>query len=328
MKINVLDLAPVGEGQTVADAFRASKELAIKAEEWGYSRFWIAEHHNIEGVASAATPVLIAHIAGHTKTIRVGSGGVMLPNHSPLIVAEQFGTLETLFPGRIDLGLGRAPGTDPRTMKAIRGDNNSRGDDFPELLAQLEGYLAPREEGRRVRAIPGEGVSVPIWILGSSLFSAQLAGMQGRPYAFAGHFAPQLLHEALHVYRSYFRPSVQLKSPYVMVGVPIVAAPTSREAERLATTVKRIFLSMVRGHRLRALPPVDSMQGLWTPQEEAAVSTLLSTMIVGDVDETRAGMAKLASETGADELIITSHVYHHEDRLKSYELIAKAREFK
>lgn len=324
MKLNVLDLAPVGEGQTVAEAFRATRELAIKAEEWGYSRYWIAEHHNIEGVASAATPILIAHVAASTKTIRVGSGGIMLPNHAPLIVAEQFGTLETLFPGRIDLGLGRAPGTDPRTARAIRGGAGARGDDFPTLLAELESYFTPQGEERRVRAIPGEGVRVPLWILGSSLFSARLAGMQGKPYAFAGHFAPSLLREALHVYRAHFQPSAQLKSPYVMVGVPIVAAETRREAERLATTVKRIFLSMVRGHRLRAAPPVESMEGIWTPQEEAAVNELLSMLIVGDVSDVRAGIRRLEQETGADELIISSHVYHPEDRLRSYGLIAES----
>lgn len=320
---SVLDLAPYPEGQTIADAFRHSRDLAQHAEEWGFHRYWVAEHHNIEGIASAATPLLIGHIAEATRKIRVGSGGIMLPNHAPLIVAEQFGTLETLYPKRIDLGLGRAPGSDGITMRAIRRDSPTRGDDFSELIEELEYYFAPAEPGQKLRAIPGAGITVPIWILGSSLYSAELAARLGRPYAFAGHFAPQMMYQALDIYRSKFKPSAHLKKPRVMIGVSVVAAETTAKAQFLATTLYQMFLGLIRNARSQAKPPVASMDALWNPAEEAAVKSMLSTLILGDRDQVRAGLQKLADSTKADEFIITSHLYSHEDRLKSYEIIAE-----
>jgi luciferase family oxidoreductase group 1 len=317
--LSVLDLAPYPQGQTIADAFRNARDLAQHAERWGYHRYWVAEHHNIEGIASAATPLLIGNIAEATSRIRVGSGGIMLPNHSPLVVAEQFGTLETLYPRRIDLGLGRAPGTDQTTMRAIRRD--VREQDFGDEIEELMYYFAPAEPGQKVRAIPGAGMDIPIWILGSSLYSADLAGRTGRPYAFAGHFAPKLMLDAVELYRSRFKPSKYLSEPRVMIGVSVVAADTSERAHFLATTIYQQFLGMVRGQRTQAKPPVASMDAIWSPAEEMAVKSMLSTLIVGDQAEAREGLQKLVDSTGADEIIITSHLFHHDDRLKSYELI-------
>ncbi len=318
--LSILDLAKYSQGQSVGDAFRKSKELAKAAEGWGYKRFWLAEHHNIEGVASAATSVLIGHIAGETNTIRVGSGGIMLPNHPPLVIAEQFGTLATLYPGRIDLGLGRAPGSDQTTAKALRRDPMA-GLDFGSLIEELEIYFRPAEPGQKLRAIPGEGIDVPIWILGSSTYSARLAAQLGRPYAFAGHFAPAAMLEAFEIYRRYFEPSSHLQKPWTMAGVPVVAADTDEEAHFLATSVQQVFLNLIRGQPRPSRPPVHSMS--WSPNEEAAVQSMTRMMVVGSPLTVRAGLQKYIEDTGADELIITSEPYDSDKRLRSFELIAQ-----
>lgn len=321
--ISILDLAKYYPGRTtIAEAFQATRELAQKAEEWGYRRYWLAEHHNIEGVASAATAVLIGHVAQATKTIRVGSGGIMLPNHSPLVIAEQFGTLETLYPGRIDLGLGRAPGSDQLTNQAVRRSSTPGGDDFAELLEQLVYYFEAADPDQKLKAIPGEGVRVPIWILGSSLYSAHLAARVGRPYAFAGHFAPRAMMQALEVYRAEFRPSSFCEEPRVMVGVPIVVAETDDQAEYLATTIYQMFLGLVRNDRRISTAPVRSMDSLWSPAEKRAVESMVRMMIVGGPEKVKKGMQELIDMTQADELIITSDLYEQRDRFKSYELIA------
>lgn len=320
--LSVLDLAPYPKGKTVVDAFRATTDLAQRVEGFGYRRYWIAEHHNIEGIASAATAVLIGHVAGKTSTIRVGSGGIMLPNHSPLVIAEQFGTLASLYPGRIDLGLGRAPGSDRLTMRALRRDSEARGEDFPDLVAELRAYLAPSEPGQRLRAIPGEGTEVPIWILGSSLFSAELAARLGLPYAFAGHFAPAVMLQAFSMYRSLFEPSKTLARPYTMAGVPVVAADTNGQAEFLATTMYQAFLGIVRGTPRSALPPTENM--LWTAEEEMAVRSALKLLVVGDGEKVKKGLEELQELTQVDEFIVSSNFYLHEDRVRSYEILAKA----
>ncbi|RYF49572.1 MAG: LLM class flavin-dependent oxidoreductase [Cytophagaceae bacterium] len=323
-RLSVLDLVIYPEGKTIREAFHASRELALHAEKLGYTRYWMAEHHNLEGIASAATSILIGYIAENTSTIRVGSGGIMLPNHSPLVIAEQFGTLATLYPGRIDLGLGRAPGTDQVTMRALRRDSGMNGDDFAELIAELSYYFAPAEPGQKLKAIPGAGVDVPLYILGSSLYSARLSALLGRPYAFAGHFAPAMMHDAFAMYRREFRPSSVLEKPYVMVGVGVVAAPTDEEADYLATSLYQRFLSLIRGQLRRSEPPVKSMDGLWTRQEEDAVKSMMKTLIVGGPDKVRAGLESLQKSTGADEFVITSDLYEHSHRLRSYEIIAEA----
>ena len=323
-QLSVLDLVIYPQGKTIAEAFAASKELAQHTEKLGYTRYWMAEHHNLEGIASAATPILIGYIAENTKTIRVGSGGIMLPNHSPLVVAEQFGTLATLYPDRIDLGLGRAPGTDRMTMRALRRDNGLNGEDFAELIAELSYYLAPAEPGQKTKAIPGAGLDIPLYILGSSLYSARLAAQLGRPYAFAGHFAPQMMDEAFRLYRREFRPSMHLAKPYVMVGTQVVAGPTDEEAELLATSLYKRFLSLIRGQLRRSEPPVATMDGLWNRQEEDAVKSLLLTAVVGGPQTITKGLAELQDRTGADEFIITSDLYEHSHRLRSYEIIMDA----
>lgn len=320
--ISILDLASYPLGKDIADAFVASVDLAQHAETWGYKRYWLAEHHNIVGIASAATSVMIGHIAGKTKSIQVGSGGIMLPNHAPYIIAEQFGTLATLYPNRIDLGLGRAPGTDPVTTRAVRGPGGLRGSEFPELIEELLFYFTKAEVGQKVRAIPGEGIDVPIWILGSSLFSAELAARLGRPYAFAGHFAPQLMLPALELYRRHFRPSEALAQPHVMVGVPVVAADTDSQAQYLSTSLYQTFLNLVRGTFRQTPPPVDDMNALWNPAEEQAVKSMMQTLVCGGPETVRAGLDKLIAQTQADELIITSALFEHRDRLHSYEVIA------
>ena len=320
---SILDLAKYAEGSSIADAFTATKVLAQHAESWGYKRYWLAEHHNLEGVASAATAILIGYVAENTKSIRVGSGGIMLPNHSPLVIAEQFGTLATLYPGRIDLGLGRAPGSDQTTMRAIRGDSANLHTDFGDLIEMLMFYFSPAEPGQKLKAIPGAGIDVPIWILGSSLYSAQLAARIGRPYAFAGHFAPREMLAAFHVYRTQFKPSEYLDKPHTMVGVPIVAGETQDDAEFLATTLYQTYLGLVRGKLAPAKPPIQSMEGVWQPHEKAAVQSMTSTLIVGDRAQIKKGLENLIEVTGADELIITSDVFEQKDRLKSYEIIAE-----
>jgi luciferase family oxidoreductase group 1 len=320
--LSVLDLVSYPDGGDLPEAFAASRELARHVERLGFHRYWIAEHHNLDGIASSATVVVMGYIAGATSRIRVGSGGIMLPNHAPIVVAEQLGTLASLYPGRIDLGLGRAPGTDPVTMRALR--RHSDGSDFDRDVAELVSYFEPARPGQAVRAIPGAGVDVPVWILGSSLYSAHLAARIGRPYAFASHFAPADLLEALDVYRAEFRPSRELDRPRVMVGVPVVAAASDLEAERLATTLYLRSLGILRGQRAGLQPPVDSMEGLWSPAEQLAVAERMALMVVGGRERVREGLAQIVAATGADELILVSEAWDRAARLRSYSVIAEA----
>ena len=319
----VLDLAFVPSGATPADALHNTLDLARHAERWGYRRFWLAEHHNMVGIASAATSVVIGYVAGGTRTIRVGSGGVMLPNHSPLVIAEQFGTLESLYPGRIDLGLGRAPGTDQRTLRALRRDNTS-ADSFPQDVLELQGYLGPLQPGQAVQAVPGTGTKVPLWILGSSLYGAQLAAALGLPYAFASHFAPDELLPALEVYRANFRPSPQLDRPYAMVGANVIAAETDAAARRVFTSAQQAFTNLFRGARGQLLPPIDDIETYWTPLEKAQASRMLACSFVGSRATVREGVERFAAHTGADEIIVAAAIYEHAARLRSYEILADA----
>ena len=321
--LSILDLAFVPENGRPADALRRALELAQHAERWGYTRFWLAEHHNMAGVASAATSVVIGYIAGGTRTIRVGAGGIMLPNHSPLVIAEQFGTLESLYPNRIDLGLGRAPGTDQRTLRALRR-NPMSAESFPQDVVELQALLAPRAPGQVVEAVPGTGLEVPLWILGSSLYGAQLAAALGLPYAFASHFAPADLNAALATYRAAFRPSAQLEAPYAMVGVNVVVAPTDAEARRLFTSVQQGFANLLRGARGRLQPPIDDIESYWTPPEKAQASRMLACSFVGSPATVRAGLTQFVAETGADELIVAAGIFDQSARLRSYELLAEA----
>ena len=320
--LSVLDLAPVKKGGTIAESFQNSLELARHAERLGFTRFWLAEHHNMVGIASAATAVLIGYVAGGTSRIRVGSGGVMLPNHAPLVIAEQFGTLETLYPGRIDLGLGRAPGTDGLTVRALRRDPTATGFEFPQQVQELLGYLAPATDRQSVRAVPGAGTDVPVWLLGSSTFSAQLAAHLGLPFAFAGHFAPQEMLDALRLYRERFRPSQWRDRPHAMVGLPVIAADTDAKAQHLATTPKMKFLQLIRGEPFLMMPPVESMDGLWNPAERALVEARLGAAIVGGPETVERKIAEFLEKTEADELMINSDVYEFADRLRSLELVA------
>ncbi len=322
--LSILDLVRITEETDARGALDNARELAGRAEEWGYRRFWVAEHHNMPSIASAATSVVIGHIAAGTKSIRVGAGGIMLPNHSPLVIAEQFGTLAVLFPDRIDLGLGRAPGTDQLTVRALRRSPAS-ADSFPQDVLELQALLAPAQPGQAVRAVPGAGTRVPLWILGSSHFGAALAAELGLPYSFAAHFAPQQLLSALEIYRSRFKPSDQLDEPYAMVGVNIIAADSDEEARRLATTQQMSFVNLFRNN-IRGLsqPPIDNIEDYWTPMEKAQVSQMLSRSIVGAPDTVREGIAALVEETGANELIVVSDVYEHGARLHSFELISAA----
>jgi len=322
MAVSVLDLVGMRPHEHAGTAIARSANLAQHVEQWGYKRYWLAEHHSIPGLACSATPVLIGHLAAATKTIRVGSGGVMLPNHAPLVVAEQFGTLEALYPGRIDLGLGRAPGGDPQTMRALRRDLGQSGDDFPVLLDELRGYLGPERPGQIVRAIPGLGSNVPITLLGSSGFSAQLAGIQGLPFAFAAHFAPEHLYAAAQLYREEFRPSAVLREPYFMVAVQVIAAETDAAARRLFTTPQQRFLRLIRNQPVELLPPVDSMELLWQDWERAAVENRLGAAIVGSDATVKEGLEKLVGDTGANEVIVVTDTYEHEDRLESYRRVA------
>ena len=323
LPVSVLDLVGLHAGEAPGGGIARSVDLAQHVERWGYTRYWLAEHHSIEGLACSATAVLIGHIAGATKTIRVGSCGVMLPNHAPLVVAEQFGTLEAMYPGRIDLGLGRAPGGDFATMRALRRDLNQTGDEFPQLLEELRKYLGPAKPGQAVKALPGQGSNVPITLLGSSSFSAQLAGMLGLPFAFAAHFAPEYLYAAAQLYRQTFRPSEVLSKPYLMVAVQVIAGATDEEARRLFTTPQERFLQLIRNQPVELLPPVDSMELLWNEFERAAVENKLGSAIVGSNETVRAGLQKLVAETGADEVIVVTDTYEHEDRLRSYEKVAR-----
>lgn len=321
-RFSVLDLAPVRLGGTIAESFDNTVDLAQHAEKWGYTRFWLAEHHNMVGISSAATSVLIGHVACHTSSIRVGSGGVMLPNHAPIVIAEQFGTLETLYPGRIDLGIGRAPGTDPLTLRALRRDPRA-ADDFPDQVRELLAFLGPASERQPVKAVPGADTNVPVWLLGSSTFSAQLAAVMGLPFAFAAHFAPHEVYDALRLYRSRFQPSQWLDKPYAMVGLPVVAADTGDKAQRLATTITQRFLQLVRGENLLLHPPVETMDGVWTPNEKLLAQSRMTEAIVGDPETVRSGLETFLERTEADEIIISTELYDHADRLRSYELVSQ-----
>ncbi|MCY1413246.1 luciferase family oxidoreductase, group 1 [compost metagenome] len=323
IKFSTLDLVPVRADGSPAQSLRNSLDLAQHVEKFGYNRFWVAEHHNMDGIASSATAVLLSYLAGGTSTIRVGAGGVMLPNHAPLVIAEQFGTLESLYPGRIDLGLGRAPGSDQMTARALRRERSGSADDFPDDVEELVRYLGPRTAEQKVIAVPGYGTNVPIWLLGSSLFSAQLAGMRGLPYAFASHFAPRYMHEAIRIYRDHFQPSAVLDKPYVMLGVPLVAADTDEQANYLATSVYQRILALMRGQSLVQRPPVESMEGLWLPHEREAVGDFLGLAMVGGPKKIRAKLEVLLEQTQADELIFTCDLYEHANRIRSYQLLAQ-----
>ncbi len=322
MALSVLDLAPIVEGETPAHALRNSLELARHAESLGYTRYWVAEHHNMRGIASAATSVVIGYLAGGTSKIRVGAGGIMLPNHAPLVIAEQFGTLEALYPGRIDLALGRAPGTDQHTARALRRDW-SNPDEFPQDVLELQALLGPVEPGQAIVAVPGADSRVPLWILGSSLYGAQLAAALGLPYAFASHFAPDALLPALAAYRNGFRPSAQLERPYAMAGVGAYVAPSDAEAKRLFTSAQQQFTNMVRNRRGRLQPPIDDMERYWTPHEKAHVESMLRYSFAGAPETVRRALEGFVSMTGVDEVMVVSHIFDHAARLRSYELLAE-----
>jgi luciferase family oxidoreductase group 1 len=320
---SVLDLAPVAEGKTAADALHNSLDLAQHAERWGYRRYWLAEHHNMPGIASAATAVVIGYVANGTKKIRVGSGGIMLPNHSPLVIAEQFCTLAALYPNRIDLGLGRAPGTDMATARALRRDPVASADSFPRDVQELLTYTEPSASEQRIHAIPGGGNGVPIWLLGSSLFSAQLAAHLGLPFAFASHFAPDDLIEALAVYRERFKPSLGLKQPYTMVAANVFAADTDDEAHRLFTSAQQSFVNLRRGMPGRVPPPIDDIAAYATPFEIAQVNHALSCSAVGSAESVRIALRAFIGETNADEIMLSGHFYDHQARLRSFEIAAQ-----
>ncbi len=320
--LSVLDLSPILEGSTAAQSFRNSRDLAQHAESWGFRRYWLAEHHGMPGIASAATAVLMGYVAAATKSIRVGAGGIMLPNHSPLVIAEQFGTLESLYPGRIDLGLGRAPGSDQMTARAMRRNLNSDADEFPQDVVELMEYFSD-EPRTPVRAVPGTGLKVPMWILGSSTFGAQLAAALGLPYAFASHFAPQQLMQAIAIYRESFRPSARLAKPYVMLGFNVFAADTDEEAHFRASSMQQAFINLRSGHPKRLPPPVEGFMSRISPQERALLETVLPCSAIGSPDTVRAALSAFIERTGADELMITSQIFDHAARLRSYEIAAR-----
>ena len=323
-RLSMLDLVPVREGGTVRQALDLAVQTAQKAEALGFTRYWLAEHHNMPGIASSATSVLIGHIAGQTQRIRVGSGGIMLPNHAPLVIAEAFGTLAELYPGRIDLGLGRAPGTDGPTMRALRRDRVETEEDFPRDVAELQRLLGPAQENARISATPGTDTNIPIWLLGSSLYSAQLAAMKGLPYAFASHFAPRFLHQAIALYRQLFRPSDTLAKPYVMVGVPVIAAPTDAEAQYLATSSQQRVLGILTGQRGKLPPPLEGFMQQIGMREQAAIQDFLAMAVVGGPETVRAGFARIQQECEADELILVSDIYDPALRLRSLEIAAQS----
>jgi luciferase family oxidoreductase group 1 len=323
---SVLDLSPIVEGGTAADALRNTLDLARHAEEWGFKRYWVAEHHNMTGIASAATVVVIGHVAAGTTTIRVGSGGIMLPNHAPLVVAEQFGTLESLFPGRIDLGLGRAPGTDMATSMALRRDLATNAEQFPQDVLELRAYFDDVQPGQQIRAVPGMGLKVPLWILGSSLFGAQVAAMLGLPFAFASHFAPDALMPALEIYRRHFKPSAQLDKPYAMVAANIIAADTDAQARRLFTSLQQSFVKLRRGMPGKLAPPVDDIGSWAAPMELAGLNHSLIYSFVGATETVARGVQSFLKMTQADELIVSGHIFDHRARLHSYELAAQIRD--
>jgi len=320
---SILDLVRVTEATDARGAIDNARDLAAHAEQWGYTRFWVAEHHNMAGIASAATSVVIGHIAAGTQHIRVGAGGVMLPNHAPIVIAEHYGTLARLYPGRIDLGLGRAPGTDQLTMQALRR-SLTNADNFPRDVLELQAYFADVAPGQRIQAVPAAGTDVPLWILGSSTYGAQVAAEFGLPYAFASHFAPGQLMPALEIYRARFKPSAQLDKPYAMVGVNIIAADSEAEAKHLATTQQMSFTNIFRGARGLSKPPIDDIETYWTPMEKAQVAQMLGCSIVGDPETVRAGIGQLLERTAADELMIVSDIFDHNKRLHSFDLIAQA----
>jgi luciferase family oxidoreductase group 1 len=322
---SVLDLSPVAEGSDAAQALRNTLDLAQHAERWGYRRYWLAEHHNMPGIASAATSVVIGHVAGGTSTIRVGSGGIMLPNHAPLVIAEQFGTLASLYPGRIDLGLGRAPGTDPLTAHALRRTLGGDVDNFPQDVIELMSYFSAAEPGQRVHAVPGTGLDVPIWILGSSLYGAQLAAALGLPFAFASHFAPGQMTEAVELYRSRFRPSEQAARPYVMLGLNVFVADTDAEARRLFSSLQQAFVNLRSGRPGKLPPPVDDFALRLAPPQSAILASALSCSVVGAPETVRRGVAAFIAETGADEIMITAQIFDHAARLRSFEITADIR---
>jgi luciferase family oxidoreductase group 1 len=323
--LSILDLCPIPQGATASDALRNSLDLAQHAESWGYNRYWLAEHHNMPGIASAATSIVIGHIAGGTRTIRVGSGGIMLPNHSPLVIAEQFGTLASLYAGRIDLGLGRAPGTDMPTARALRRDMVSTADNFPQDVQELLSYFGEATPGQEIRAVPGAGLGVPIWLLGSSLFSAQLAARLGLPFAFASHFAPADMMEALHLYRGRFKPSRQLDRPYAMVGLNAVVAKTDAEAQHHFTSLQQSFTNLCRGRPGQVPPPIDDIDAFWSPAEKASAAMTLLVSAVGSTETVERELLKFIDVTQPDEIIATAHIYDHRARLRSFELLAGIR---
>jgi luciferase family oxidoreductase group 1 len=320
--LSILDLAPIVEGGTASDSFRNSLDLAQHGERWGYNRFWLAEHHGMPGIASAATSVLMCHVANGTSTIRIGAGGIMLPNHSPLVIAEQFGTLASLFPGRIELGLGRAPGSDHTTARALRRNLASDADEFPQDVVELMDYFADSPR-RQVRAVPGAGLDVPVWILGSSLFGAQLAAALGLPYAFASHFAPQMMMQAIELYRATFRPSAQLDKPYVMLGFNVFAADTDAEAHFRATSMQQAFINLRSGRPTKLKPPVEGYLDLLSPPERGMLDSVLSCSAIGAPDTVAKQMKAFIERTGADELMVTSQIFEHAARLRSYEITAE-----
>ena len=319
--LSVLDLSPIVQGGSAAESFRNTLELAQHAERWGYRRYWMAEHHGMPGVASAATAVIVGHVAGGTSTIRVGAGGIMLPNHAPLVIAEQFGTLASLYPGRIDLGLGRAPGSDQTVMRALRRSAVAE-DTFPQDVAELQAYFQPARPGQAVQAVPGAGLDVPLWILGSSTYGAQLAAALGLPFAFASHFAPRMMRQAVEIYRATFRPSAQLASPHVMLGVNVFAAETDEEARRLFTSLQQAFVNLRSGQPGPLPPPVDDFEATLPPMWQLAIADMLSCTVVGSPDTGRRGVAEFEATTGADELMVTSQIFDHAARLRSYEITA------
>ena len=325
LSYSVLDLSPIIEGGSATDSFKNTVDLAQHVEKWGYTRYWLAEHHNMPGIASSATSVLIGHVAAHTSTIRVGSGGIMLPNHAPLVIAEQFGTLESMFPGRIDLGLGRAPGTDQQTAFALRRDRRSDGEDFPEQLAELCAYFNPESASGKmnVRAIPGEGLPIPIWLLGSSGYSAQLAGHLGLPFAFANHFSPENTLPALALYRNSFRPSNVLEKPYAMVGANVIAADSDDEAQYISTSLQQHHLGIIRNKRKTLQPPVHNMNELCSDYEMAILQHKLRGSIIGSPETVKRKLEKFVDETNADEIMVNGQIYDHQARLHSFEIIAE-----
>ena len=323
---SVLDLSNIPQGGTAADALHRSRELAQHVEQLNYRRFWLAEHHNMPGIASAATAIAIAHVAAGTSKIRVGAGGIMLPNHAPLVIAEQFGTLESLFPGRIDLGLGRAPGSDQPTARALRRGATNSADTFPQDVQELQSYFQPAVPGQAVQAVPGAGLAIPIWLLGSSLFGAQLAAALGLPFAFASHFAPDHLDQALAIYRHEFRPSAVLTKPWAMAAIGVVAADTDAAAARLATSLQQSFVLLRRGQPGPLPPPVERMDGLWSPMEKAGVDHAFSEAVIGSLATVKRGLAAFIQRTRVDELMVTAAIYNQAARLRSFELVAQIRD--